>query len=1138
MATTRPVRKRNTPTRRTGTGNVLTAASMRLPDRPDQTQGPDRTTGGFGWQTQCWDVYRNLGMVHYGMSFIRSNVSMIDLYVAEKSDDPDVDLEPLPSDHPAAVELDRIGQGPYGGVSQLLAEQVVFNQVAGEGYLCGRNVDSDDTADEVWEVLSAQELKRRQSGTDSSLRPTVKVRVWRPDPERPTWPDSPLRSVLAECDELILSRRQVRGALLSRLNNGILLLDESLDPSGPAAPGEGDDTMSPLLRDIWQAFSTAIQEPEAATQVMPYLLMGNGVKDKVEYLQLDRPFDGFAIELRDDLTRAIAAGLDLPAERLLGLDSSNHWCVDDQTEALTIDRGWVTHDQLNVGDTILTLNHDTGESEWQPIEDMYQADVTDEPMVKMANLGHSSLTTPNHRWPVIDGNGNRVFRTTSTLRVADKIITAAPVSPVEQAKHSDDLVELVAWFWAEGNINASGSVSISQSHTANPEKCARLRRTLTRMFGATTGSLLGVDGPAWREAWQANLSSHGGPITVFYLNKAASDILIDVAPAKRPTMAFLTSLTPSQLALFAEVCELGDGHHAGRGDIWQKDPTSCDAYEVARILGGHMVTRTESESGWRIQTWNQGSVRPRKAAYEAARIGSGSGAAFELEQYTGVIWCPVTGNSTWLSRRDGKVAYTGNTAWLIDDSTYSQHLAPAVNLVVDAWQRDLLTPAWQAAGLDPDRFVLLSDATDLTSRVRKGADAVLAFDRGVLSEDALRRELGFDDGDRPSVVSPGVGGTVGTAPAGADTVDGGMPDEPGTVPAADVVPALPIEELKDRAEVFGILFRAGVTPETAAQAAGIAGLEFTGDEPVTLREPGDVSASGLVLTAATDDDGDDPVVVAAWLLAAVDAAVLARLEREVSNVHDRVVAETEGRLRGLLAADGVDTAGMAAVDLARAVAESGVNPATAVPDGAYGAVAATAGAVLARGQDDAHRVIATLAEGVGQDAPVRDDTADSAALAAAVGGLVGGLTGWLREKLFTTAGADPDVGELLSGRVDGLNPPLSLMVEAATVAGGGQGVTVGSVGVANGAQVESWLDALAVSTTGWVWQYGDPGMRASQFEPHRRLDGVEFSDWESDVLAHSGWPGSRLAPQDHRGCGCGAARILQAAAPAGSMSGV
>jgi ribosomal protein L12E/L44/L45/RPP1/RPP2 len=252
------------------------------------------------------------------------------------------------------------------------------------------------------------------------------------------------------------------------------------------------------------------------------------------------------------------------------------------------------------------------------------------------------------------------------------------------------------------------------------------------------------------------------------------------------------------------------------------------------------------------------------------------------------------------------------------------------------------------------------------------------------------------------------------------------------------------------------------------------------------------------------------------------------LEREVGRVHDQVVAETESRLRGLLEAAGVNTEGMAATDLARAVAESGIDPTTAVPDGAYATVAATAGAVLARGQDDAYRTVRRLSSGLERESPVRDDDAESAALGLAVGGLVGSLTSWLREKLFTVAGADPDTGELLAGRADGINPPLSLLVNAATVAGGGQGATVGSVGVANGAQVESWLDGLSVSTTGWVWQYGDPGMRASQFEPHRRLDGQEFADWESDVLAHSGWPGSRLAPQDHRGCGCGAARVLAA----------
>lgn len=39
--------------------------------------------------------------------------------------------------------------------------------------------------------------------------------------------------------------------------------------------------------------------------------------------------------------------------------------VDEETEILTVD-GWKTVHDLRVGDEVMTLNHETGMSEWLP----------------------------------------------------------------------------------------------------------------------------------------------------------------------------------------------------------------------------------------------------------------------------------------------------------------------------------------------------------------------------------------------------------------------------------------------------------------------------------------------------------------------------------------------------------------------------------------------------------------------------------------------------------------------------------------------------------------------------------------------------------------------------------------------------
>lgn len=54
--------------------------------------------------------------------------------------------------------------------------------------------------------------------------------------------------------------------------------------------------------------------------------------------------------------------------------------------------------------------------------------------------------------------------------------------------------------------------------------------------------------------------------------------------------------------------------------------------------------------------------------------------------------------------------------------------------------------------------------------------------------------------------------------------------------------AMDPEELQARSEVMGQMIRSGVSPESAAEAAGLAGLQFTGAVPVTLRQPENLAA--------------------------------------------------------------------------------------------------------------------------------------------------------------------------------------------------------------------------------------------------------------------------------------------------------
>ncbi len=340
------------------------------------------------------------------------------------------------------------------------------------------------------------------------------------------------------------------------------------------------------------------------------------------------------------------------------------FCADDQTEILT-STGWVTHDRLDVGDEVLTLNHVTGLSEWQPVERVNRFDVEDEPMLAIEGRGHSSLTTMDHRWPVIHQGRKplrreRAWTTSAEMNTNDRILTGAPCGDLPtEAKWSDAMVELVAWFWTEGNIaqrHKSAQVTVCQSDGANPAKVARIRRALLALFGSASTERMSTGKgplapPMWREYREPNR-----PMVIFALNTAASAVLLDVAPGKVVTREFVRQLTASQLELFISTSIDADGH---RSELLQNCPERLDAFELACVLSGRSPRSRVRDTTYRDQPYRMWEVAACRATDWAPRTTNRP----TVQSYSGIVWCPTTANRTWMARRNGYVHFTGNSEW-------------------------------------------------------------------------------------------------------------------------------------------------------------------------------------------------------------------------------------------------------------------------------------------------------------------------------------------------------------------------------------------------------------------------------------------------------------------------------------------
>jgi len=723
-------------------------------------EGQSWRTYRFGndeWQSEAWRLYDIVGELRFAANWVGSACSRVRIYVADVDKNGRVQQES--TDPKVAAIADTVLGGPSSKAEALRLAGINLT-VAGDFYIVGRGAKNDDDPDK-WFIVSCSELRRwggniayiYPDGSKEYLDPNsdLVIRVWTPHPRRNIWADSPTRAALPMLWEIERLTRYVFAQIDSRLvSAGLLPIpqeisfpDDDSDEDGRLTGAEG------LTTKLLRTGSASLKGEGTAAGVVPTIMeVPLDALGKIQLVNFASELSRQALDLRQEAVRRFALAMDMAPEILLGTGDANHWCVDDQTQILTRD-GWKKESEIQVGDQVLTLNHETGLSEWGPVKDIYRAEVVDEPMLSMQRKGHSSLTTPEHRWPVLrpryqDGVRYlaREFTTTQELFREHAIPTAAPAADLPtEPKYLDDFVELMAWYWTEGSD--SGRITICQSHTKNPVKVDRIRGCLTRLFGARATTLRKSVVPSWTDAIQDCVSSYGGPVTVFRLNKLAGDQLRPLAPSKIVSLDFIQNLTRAQLELFIDVSCQGDGWHYPRNlDIWQRNPRALDAYELALVLSGRMVSTIQSDGGHAVGNWVRSTVRPMKSLTGTHDQ--------EVVKYTGTVWCPVTDNGTWFAKRNGTTYYTGNSAWHVGAENVKVHIEPIMTRICEALSMTYLTPALKAIKKDPDRYTFSYDTAPLVVRPQRLQDTLNLQEKGIVSNEAVLIAGDYKLTDAPS----------------------------------------------------------------------------------------------------------------------------------------------------------------------------------------------------------------------------------------------------------------------------------------------------------------------------------------------------------------------------------------------------
>lgn len=125
-------------------------------------------------------------------------------------------------------------------------------------------------------------------------------------------------------------------------------------------------------------------------------------------------------------------------------------------------------------------------------------------------------------------------------------------------------------------------------------------------------------------------------------------------------------------------------------------------------------------------------------------------------------------------------------AWALTAEALRLGAEPRLALVCDALTEQWLQPILEAEGVtDADSYLVWYDTSGLRSSSNKGASALEAFNKGLISGRAARRELGFTEADAPGAsADEGDPDTEDTADETPTTEGGNLPvSETQTIPA-------------------------------------------------------------------------------------------------------------------------------------------------------------------------------------------------------------------------------------------------------------------------------------------------------------------------------------------------------------------
>jgi hypothetical protein len=476
-------------------------------------------------------------------------------------------------------------------------------------------------------------------------------------------------------------------------------------------------------------------------------------------------------------------------------------------------------------------------------------------------------------------------------------------------------------------------------------------------------------------------------------------------------------------------------------------------------------------------------------------------------------------------------------AYVIDATTFRNHLEPGVRMIVDSFTEGYLRPSLiqpvteGGYGLDPqevEQVVVWYDAGKVTENANRAQDAKDAYDRFQISGQTLREALGFNVDDEPTNddLIKMLASKVSTDPTTAATLiarllpGAGITIPPPAGSGTTVVPS----PANGQNQV--------TPPQRAALPAHPEAKPGAGSIPHQNPSPPPSSGTGrmseqLALTAAGTTAVPALRVITGDKLAAIDTALLERLTVAADAAIARAIEKANARIRSA-AQRKIDKGDLAehADDLAAFLGPDKVAELGVTEDALLAAAFAYLEAKFIAWTADAIKNACLVAQKL-----LNLELGAVSALRRTFTGRQRGAWHQLHEqlkqrtmdRLYGREGHAP-TGE---ANPDDVVRAGDIRTALATIGGAPAGLKEGGSssaplgGLALGGTITELITAKAGPAFGYMWVYGtDP---RNTFHPHKALDDHRYDSMSDARLATSkatAWLGDYYHPGDHDGCRC------------------